>query len=458
MIRAVRTELRRSNAVALAVLLLLASALVLAASMHQWHRQWLLFSYQQAGGLLLLVPLALAGGAMLGRREARTGADELMSSTGRPRWQQVIPPAAALAVAVTGVHLLTLATGATVIGATGGLLNAAGALPALVDITVLVGAVWLGFAAARAWPAPGLPAALAALVLVGQVAVEFTAADSRLRNLTLNLPPPGNAWESFSTEALLGRLALGVGLLLGGLLLGVGASRLLRAAGLATAAAGMVLAAVITPLGLGARYQVDPAAQRLVCADGTPQVCVTAVYAYALPTVTPAVRRALTLLAQLPGAPTRAVQWRADAASTFDPAQFRGTTPKAEPGTVLFRVDPDNRLGGTGDLFRLRALDPTALTANIVNGAGTTMNGCHLGDTVALGAAGAWLMDVDVPPVTDIQFGYDESVRTEIAATVRALRKLPEPEQVRRVTALRDAADACRTGDLRNILTGAPVA
>jgi hypothetical protein len=98
------------------------------------------------------------------------------------------------------------------------------------------------------------------------------------------------------------------------------------------------------------------------------------------------------------------------------------------------------------------------LTANIVNGAGTTMNGCRLGDPVALGAAGAWLMGVDVLPVTDDQFTYDESVRADIAATVRALRRLPEQEQVRRVTALRDAANTCRTDDLRSILTGGPAA
>jgi hypothetical protein len=255
----------------------------------------------------------------------------------------------------------------------------------------------------------------------------------------------------------MGRLALGAGLLLGALLLGAGASRLLRAAGLAAVAAGVVLSAVITPVGPGAGYQVDAAAQRLVCADGTPQVCVTAVYAYHLPTVTPAVRRALALLAKLPGAPTRAVQWRADAASTFDPAQFRGTTPKLEPGTLLFRVDP-NRVLGTGALFRLQALDPAALTANIVNGAGTTTNGCQLGDTIALGAAGAWLMGVDVPPVTDLQFQYDDRVRADIATTVRALRKLPQQEQVRRVTALRDAANACQTADLRSILTGTSTA
>jgi hypothetical protein len=456
MIHAIRTELRRSNAIALAVLLFVTGALLIAAMAQTWNRQWLTFSYVQASGLFLLVPTALAGGAMLGRRETRTRADELMGSTGRPRWQRVAPPAAALAVAVTAVHLLTLGIGAAVIGATGGFLSAGGALPALVDVTVLVGAVWLGLAAGRAWSSPLLPPALAALALVAQVAVEFAGEDSRLRNLTLMVQPPGFVWESFNAEALLGRLALGAGLLLGGLLLSFGASWPPRLAGVAALAAGLVLTVAITPLGLGARYRVDAAAQRLACADGTPQVCVTAVHAYALPVVAPAARRALTMLAKLPGAPTRAVEWRADAPSTFDSAQFRGGTPKVEPGTVMFRVEPGDRMLGTGDLFSLESVSPTGLTANIVNGAGTTMNGCRLGDAVALGAAGAWLMGVDVLPLTDDQFSYDETVRADIAATVQTLRKLPEREQVRRVTALRDAANACRTSDLRSILTGRP--
>jgi hypothetical protein len=458
MIHAVRTELRRSNAVALAVLLFATGGLMIAAMAQTWSRQWLTFSYVQASGLFFLVPLALAGGAMLGRRERSTGADELMGSTGRPRWQKVAPPAAALAVAVTAMHLLTLGIGAAVIGATGGFLSAGGTLPALADVIVLIGAVWLGLAAGRAWSSALLPPALAALALVAQVGVESSDEGSRLRNLTLMLQPPGFVWESFNAQALLGRLALGVGLLVGGLLLGFGASWLPRVAGVVALTAGMVLAVVITPLGLGARYQVDTAAQRLVCADGTPQVCVTAVHAYELPAVTPAVRQALTMLAKLPGAPARAVEWRADAASTFDDAQFRGRAPKQEPGTVAFRVEPDDRMLGPGDLFRLESVSPTGLTANIVNGAGTTMNGCRLGDPVALGAAGAWLMGVDVLPLTDNQFSYDETVRADIAATVKSLRELPGPEQVRRVAALRDAANACRTDDLRGILTGDPTA
>jgi hypothetical protein len=67
-------------------------------------------------------------------------------------------------------------------------------------------------------------------------------------------------------------------------------------------------------------------------------------------------------------------------------------------------------------------------------------------------------MGVDVLPLTDDRFSYDGPVRADIAATVQALRKLPEPEQVRRVTTLRDAANTCRTHDLRSILTGGPPA
>lgn len=454
MIRVIRTELRRSNAIGLAVLLFVTGGLLSAAMVHIWDRQWLVFTYVHASGLLLLVPLALAGGAMLGVREKRTRAAELMGSTGRPRWQKVTPPAVALAVAVTGVHLLTLGIGAVAIGASGGFLSVGGTLPALVDLTVLIGTVWLGFAAGRAWSSPLVPPTLAALVLVAQAGVGFAAEDSPLRGLTLNLEPPGFVWESVNADALLGRLALGVGLLLGGLSLGFAASRLARVAGVAALAAGVVLSALVTPLGLGGRYQVDAAAQRLVCADGTPEVCVTAVHAYALTAVTPAARQALTMLAKLPGAPTRAVEWRADAPSRFDSAQFRGQTPKVKPGTVLFRLDAEHRMVGPGDLFHPGSALPTGLTANIVNGAGTTMNGCDLDDRVALGAAGAWLMGVDVLPLTDDQFSYDAGLRAKITAIVRALRALPEQEQVRRVTALRDAANACRTDDLRGILTG----
>ena len=445
MIRVLATELRRSNARLLVLMLILASAAGLAQKVGDWNEQWLMFSYYQAGNMFLLAPLALAGGAMLGRRERRTGAAELVATTGRPRWQKITPATGALAVAVTVVQLLVIVFGAVVIGSRGGYLDLGGSVPALVDITILIGSVWAGFAAGRAWSSPVLPPTLAALALALQVGAGMASERSRLQALELLPQPPNAFWESAGTPATLGRLALGLGLAVGCLLLVAGANWPARSAGLATLVAGVVLAMLITPTSTYGRYEVNAAAQNLVCAEGTPQVCVTAVQAYRLDDVAPAARRALTLLAKLPGAPTRAVEWRADAIGNGDSSQFWGTTPKVEPGTVQFALD------GYG------APSAADVTASILNGAGTTWNGCEPGDEVATGAAGAWLMGTDTLPLRDAGWPYPEETDTEIRATVAALRKLPENEQLRRVTALRDAANACRTDDLLTILTGRQV-
>ncbi|MEU8660849.1 hypothetical protein AB0C31_29650, partial [Actinoplanes philippinensis] len=135
MIHVIGTELRRSNARVLAVLLLLGSLGTLAVST-DWGYQWWQFSYYLAANLFIQVPLALAAGAMLGRRERRTGAAELLAGTGRPRWQKTTPTAAALAITVVVVQLSTLAVGAARIGAAGGFLSFSGAVPALAGITI----------------------------------------------------------------------------------------------------------------------------------------------------------------------------------------------------------------------------------------------------------------------------------------------------------------------------------
>nr|WP_258545690.1 hypothetical protein [Micromonospora provocatoris] len=84
MIRQVRVELRRSNAPAVAVLLLAIGILGVASMYSFWQGQWLRLGYVHSSAVFFLMPLALAGGAVLGRRDRRTRADELMDSTGRP--------------------------------------------------------------------------------------------------------------------------------------------------------------------------------------------------------------------------------------------------------------------------------------------------------------------------------------------------------------------------------------
>ncbi|EXG82372.1 hypothetical protein [Cryptosporangium arvum] len=445
-----RIELRRSNARALGLVVGVVAAAWFAGETGHWWRQWNSLAIVATSAMFVLAPLALAGGAMFGRRDGLTRADELISSTGRPRWHRVTPGIAALTIATTVGYLLVVTVDAVVVAVNGSYLGVAGLLSMLVDVTVLAGAVWVGIGVGRAWPSPMVPPALAVIGLVVQLAGDtITGPDGSatpLAALSMLVQPLGADWETASRAAVLGRLALGLGLLAGGALLTVGASRLIRAGGPVAVAAGVAVMMVVSPTAASRpTNQIDAAAQRLVCANNGPQVCVTAVHAYLLPSVVPQARAALTKLAKLPDAPTRIVEWHADTVGTGDDFDYLSDTPKTEPGTVFFRLD-------LADQDR-----DTDIEASILNGAGTTANGCRLNDPDALWAAGAWLAGGDTLDVKDFVFGL-KLFPDDYQPVLRKLREAPEKEQIRRVTALRDAANACRTTNLTAILTGTSAA
>ncbi|MCT2280560.1 hypothetical protein M3G91_23375 [Micromonospora chalcea] len=445
MIRQVRVELRRSNAPVVAVLLLAIGVLGTASMYSFWQGQWLRLGYVHASDMFLLMPLALAAGAVLGRRDRRTRADELMNSTGRPRWQRALPAMTALGVAVGAAHLLVVAASAVVVATDGAYLGVRGLAGPLVDVVVLVGAAWVGVAVGRLWSSPLLPPLLAAAALVAQEGTSMLAGvDSTLPSPSLMISwPPDTPWETLSDRLLLSRLALGAGLVLAGLLLAAGRSWPVRAgalAGLAGGVAGLLLIGVPGPAGI---WQLDAGARRYVCADGTPQVCVTAVNAHLLPQITPEARRGLRALAKLPDAPTRAVELRLDTIGSNDSEQWH--RPKPAPGTVQFLLEVDPDTGRAADVAERVAL-----------GGGTMWYGCgRSGDDVAPAIAAAWLLDAETVRLWDSWTGYryaDEQ-QEEIRDGVRQLRALPEPEQLRRITALRDAAARCEP-DLMPALTG----
>lgn len=439
-------ELRRSNAAPLGLVVGVVAAAWFAGQTGHWWRQWNSLAIMATSAMFVLVPLALAGGAMFGRRDGRTRADELIGSTGRPRWQRVTPGIAALTIATTVAYLLVLTAGAVMVAVYGSYLGVAGLLSMLVDLVVLAGAVWVGIGVGRAWPSPMVPPGVAVLGLVVQLAGDTITGPNYeptpLVALSMLVQPNMADWETASWAAVLGRLALGLGLLAGGYLLTAGASRLVRSGGVVAVAAGVAVTMAVSPVGASQpTNRVDAAAQRLLCTDGGPQVCVTAVHAYLLPSVVPQARAALTKLAKLPDAPTRAVEWHPDTVGTGDEADYLGDTPKTEPGTVFFRLDLADQ-----DL-------DTDIEASILNGAGTTANGCRFDDPDALWAAGAWLSGGDTLDVKDFVFGL-KLFPEDYQSVLTALRQAPEQEQVRRVTALRNAANACRTSNLTAVLTG----
>ncbi|WP_250006357.1 hypothetical protein [Actinoplanes sp. M2I2] len=447
MTRVLGFELRRSNAPSLAVLLVAAGLGALALGGNLGLDGWHGFTYAHTSSLFLLLPLALAGGAVMGRRERRSRADELIASTGRPRAQRLLPGLLALAVAAALAHLIVFAGGAIVILVTGAYANAFTVLWPLAGVLVLAGGAWLGLAAGRAWSSPLVPPLVAVLGLLLQFGfAEFgpPGEPTRWENLAMLPQPPLYDWEAVTGRAVLGYAVLGAGLIAAGFLLASGRSWLPRVAAVAALAVAGTLAAVIPGTTAATHYRVDAAAQKLVCADGAPQVCVTAVHATVLDEAAPRVREALSLLAKLPGAPTRAVEWRADRVYQPGDSDWQGTgTTRPEPGTMNFDLGLDDG-----------RLSP-ALVETIVLGAGTLWNGCPGGqDLVAAHAAGAWLMGRDELTGVDDTLSFYPELKAQVPQTVRALRALPEPEQIRRVTALRDASLNCQE-DLLPLLTGA---
>jgi hypothetical protein len=427
-------ELRRSNAGVVALLIVALTLAALLAQTAYWDTQWTRFANYHASAVFVLVPIVLAGGAMLGRRERRTRADELLGSTARPRWQRITPAAAALAVAVTAAHLFVFAAAGVLVARSTGYTSLFSMLVPLADCVILIGGAWLGFAAGRAWPSPLVPPALAAAGLLGQVALTFTEAPgtmTRLDNLILVVQPPSYDWETVTGRAIVGRLALGAGLAVAGFLLAATRRWPLRVLAVPVVAAAILAAADVPGIG---RYAIDHDAQRLVCRG---PVCVAAVHSSSLPAIAPQAGRALTLLAKLPGAPTKAVEWRA--ATVYRPG---GDDPAPVPvaaGTVQFALDQETGRPGAH------------LVEDIVWGAGAPRQRCRESDDVALGAAGAWLLGADDITVDDPVPGG--AFHDRIRDAVRKLRLAPPAEQSRRVAALRDAAAACRPGQLA-ILTG----
>ena len=114
----------------------------------------------------------------------------------------------------------------------------------------------------------------------------------------------------------------------------------------------MTLGLVVIQHGAGyVESPLDPVARELVCAEGTPRVCVSRMHAGLLPEVTPLVRQGLTTMAKQPDAPTSAAE---------DTTTFLDEHPQPAPaGTLLFRID----VGGDGHLR-----DKKAFVADLLNG------------------------------------------------------------------------------------------
>ncbi|MFV2106675.1 hypothetical protein [Micromonospora sp. LOL_015] len=457
--RIMRTEVRRSAVPALAGLLVVVGASVTLASTQSFAGRWTQLAMYGRGSLLLLFPLALAGGAWLGRRDRQHRVGELFATTVRPRWRRTLPLTVGYAAAMIAVYLLVLAIGTFWVAPTAGYFPGTVLGITAVGALAMVAASWLGLAAGRAVPwivtAPVL--AVVGFAVVGLIPDFVTRSNLdeyfvKTRpdpSALLLIPAAPNEIDNFQTIPTSVSLlqAMWLTALAGTALLLIGAVRrgVLALAVLPTVLGAAVAIPLLPTNGYTGAAVVDPAAVELVCDDDGPQVCVRRVHAAVLPDVVGPVRETLAALgAKLPNPPTRAVE--SDQLAAW-----------AAPEQTAVRNDSDVLVFGTPDISRTGRADLSSgyFQAELLRSAWSQE--CE-GDEpylvfkpapyLAQEVAVAWL--VGEPPQP--QSWWSPEDRQLADASYLALTGLPAEQQRQVVGQARDAALDCDFDRIEELL------
>ncbi|BAL89544.1 hypothetical protein AMIS_43240 [Actinoplanes missouriensis 431] len=425
MTRILGIELRRSAALGSALTVFVVGTLLLYfAEGIAFATGWMQLAMTQRLFLALLWPIALAAGAWQASREHRSKVGELFASTPRPIHLRVIPILAAMTLAVTAGYLAMGVAGGLWIVRTAAYVPAQAFVVTAVGVLSLVAAVWLGLAVGRLLPwratAPVLAVAGLGLLLGipaatrprGWLALVFSPITE------MNMP---DAYTTVPARASAAQALWMAALAVTALLLFASRSWRGRVAALLPVVVGAALAITVMPH--QNRYvidAIDPVARELVCED---RVCVSRVHSGLLPEIAGPAREALTIMAKLPGAPTRVHE---------DTTTYRPDVhPEPDPAVALLRVE----VGTDGHVK-----DRDGLLAEVVAGAFRNPPSCDdPGLQTDQLAAAYWLIGRE--PVISAEYPAD--VGAEIVALWSRLRELPQDEAQSRVVALRAAGQRC---------------
>jgi hypothetical protein len=444
-----RLELWRSNARWLALLMVLATLNVGSPG-----RGLTSLALDQRQAQFQAIAVAMGAAAWYARRDRRSRMGELLATTARPRWQRVLPGAAALAIAAVVAYLVSFAIGAGLVVAAGGYLTVVAIPIVAVGALGLLAPVALGLVAGR-W----LPFALIPPLLIVVLAATLFFGDTEAYT-----DPPGwlLLWGSLqgggvepdfsgvTARTHLGQALWMVALAAGALILCATASLRTRAAAIVPVVLGAALAVPLLPDRYVDAYRLDPAATAPVCTSEPPRVCTTRAHEPALPALRGPAGEVLAILAaKLPDPPTSVVEV---------PYWFATSPPPARADTVYVALILD---GDGRDLQSATGTVPD-LRWEMLLGAGTPgcADGPGLGTPerrryeIARLVAAAWLLDQEPPPPA---FPDDPFLlqQRETLPVYQALRELPPDEQRARVAELRAAELACDGRDRLALLTGA---
>lgn len=297
-LRALRTELRRGIAPWTGVCTAVVLAVPMVNKAETWQGDWgETQGYLHSVATLLAGPLVAAAACWAGAREHRRGTAELWLSTPLPRSSQVL--VAALPVTLWAVAGYLAALAASLVATWP---YAGGGSPfvslAVVDAAVLVAMGLVGFVVGQRCRWRLAAPVLAVLLYLALGVPNYAESSAQYLDpamqymLSRSLPV---WWFAPAMVAWTCGLALTV------LIAHAARRRFLAVVPLVVAAA---VAPLIVHTGPGL-IRDDPAAGRLVCADGAPQVCLTEYDRSLLPQVSRALAGLFGRLEGVPGAPAR---------------------------------------------------------------------------------------------------------------------------------------------------------
>ncbi|MFE1148248.1 hypothetical protein ACFW42_14155 [Streptomyces albidoflavus] len=301
-----RSELRRGLAPWAGAAVLLTLAVTMGTKAAQWQGDWAeTHGLLRTTTMLLLGPLVAAAGCRQGGREHRRGTGDLLRQAVRGRRERTLAALAPLVACVVAAQLLGtagvyLATWPYSLG--GGLTWGHGLLHAA-DAVFVAGLTAVGFVVGRVvkWRGAALVLALGCYVLLGISAY----VDTPLGRLTPAQEP------GLSEEIPALWLAPVIVVWVGGLALAALVGHLARRKllSLVPLLAAALAGTVLVQTGDDA-WRTDPRAQRLVCDDGTPQICVTERHRNLLAPAGEALSGLRERLEGVPGLPERFVENR----------------------------------------------------------------------------------------------------------------------------------------------------
>ncbi|MFI6651691.1 hypothetical protein ACIBI8_29305 [Streptomyces sp. NPDC050529] len=301
---ALRTELRRGIAPWTGVCTAVMLAVTMAAKADTWQGSWgetqgLLHS----GATLLAGPLVAAASCWQGAREHRRSTTELWLSTPRARSTRVVVAALPLALWAVAGYLVALAASLL---ATWPYAGGGSPFPsfALADSAFLVAVGLVGFVVGQRCRWRLVAPVLAVLLYLVLGVPSYSDSSAQFLDPAVQYALDGSLPVWWFAPVM---VAWTCGLALAALIAHAARRRFLTVVPLAVAAA---VAALIVDTGPGLLRE-DPATDRAVCTDGTPQLCLTGYDGPLLPQVSQALSGLLGRLDGVPGAPVRYVNQEA---------------------------------------------------------------------------------------------------------------------------------------------------